>query len=66
MQNLLTVVSAIWTQIVGGGSGADATTGLVGIISDNPLLLIPLGGAFASLIIGLTMKLMGIRRRSRR
>lgn len=66
MQTLLTVVSAIWTQIVGGGSGADATTGLVGTISDSPLLLIPVAGAFASLIIGLTMKLMGIRRRSRR
>ena len=66
MQTFLTVVSAIWTEIVGGGTGNDATTGLVGVISGNPLLLIPLGGAFASLIIGLTMKLMGIRRRSRR
>lgn len=65
MTNLLTVVTAIWTQIVGGGTGNDATTGLVGIIGGNPLLLIPLAGAFASLIISLTMKLMGIRRRSR-
>ena len=65
MQSLLTVVSAIWTQIVGGGTGNDATTGLVGIIGSNPLLLIPLAGTFASLIIGLTMKLMGIRRKSK-
>ena len=56
MTSLLSVVSELWTQI----------TSLVTTISSNVLLLIPLAGAFASLIISLTMKLMGIRRRSRR
>lgn len=56
MTTLLSVVSELWTQI----------TTLITTISSNALLLIPLAGSFASLIIGLTMKLMGIRRRSRR
>lgn len=57
MTTLLTVLSEIWSQI----------SSLVTTISSNALLLVPLAGAFASLVIGLTMKLMGIRRgRSRR
>ena len=56
MTSLLSVVSELWTQI----------SSLVTTISGNVLLLIPLAGSFASLIIGLTMKLMGIRRKSRR
>ena len=56
MTTLLTVISEVWTQI----------TSLVTTISTNALLLIPLAGAFASLVIGLTLKLMGIRRRGRR
>lgn len=55
MTTLLTVVTEIWTQM----------TDLVGTISAAPLLLIGLAGSFASLIISLTMKLMGIRRRRR-
>lgn len=49
---MLQVVSNVW----------DGITNLVSTISSNALLLIPLAGAFASLVIGLTMKLMGIRR----
>lgn len=53
----LQVVGDVWNQI----------TSLVSTISGNALLLVPLAGAFASLVIGLTMKLMGIRRgRNRR
>lgn len=50
-----TVVSAIWT-----GIGDVITT-----VSSNALLLIPIAGAFAGLVIGLCMKLMGIRRKRR-
>lgn len=50
-----TVLSAIWSGI------AD----VVDTVSGNALLLIPLAGAFASLVIGLCMKLMGIRRKRR-
>lgn len=57
MTTLLSVLTEIWSQI----------SSLVTTISSNALLLVPLAGAFASLVIGLTMKLMGIRRgRSRR
>ena len=56
MTTLLSVLSEIWNQI----------SSLVTTISSNSLLLIPLAGALASLVIGLTLKLMGIRRRSRR
>lgn len=53
----LQVVGEVWDQI----------TSLVSTISGNALLLVPLAGAFASLVIGLTLKLMGIRRgRNRR
>ena len=55
LETLLTVVGNIWTQI-----GA-----LVTQISTAPLLLIGLAGSFASLVISLAMKLMGIRRRRR-
>lgn len=49
------VLSTVWTQI----------TNTVTTISGNTLLLIPLAGSFAGLVIGLTQKLMGIRRRRR-
>lgn len=53
MSNTFTdVLGAIW----------DGIGSLVDTISGNALLLVPLAGAFASLVIGLTMKLMGIRR----
>lgn len=55
LETLLTVVGTVWTQI----------TTLVTTISAAPLLLIGLAGAFASLIISLALKLMGIRRRRR-
>ena len=48
-----TVLSTVWTQI----------TNTVTTISGNTLLLIPVAGTFAGLVIGLTQKLMGIRRR---
>lgn len=48
-----TVLSLIWTQI----------TSTVSTIAGNTLLLIPVAGTFAGLVIGLTQKLMGIRRR---
>lgn len=48
-----TVLSAVWTGI----------TSTVSTISGNALLLIPVAGGFAGLTIGLTQKLMGIRRR---
>lgn len=44
------------------GNVWDSIGDLVTTISGNALLLIPLAGVFASLVIGLTMKLMGIRR----
>lgn len=52
---LVSVLGNFWTEI----------TTLVGTISSNALLLIPLAAAFAGLVIGLTMKLMGIRRKRR-
>lgn len=55
LDNLLTVVSSVW----------DGISSVVTTISGNALLLIPLAGAFASLTIGLCMKLMGIRRKRR-
>lgn len=48
-----TVLNAVWSGI----------TTTVTTISGNALLLIPLAGGFAGLTIGLTQKLMGIRRR---
>ena len=63
LDNLTTVLSAIWEAIAGNGS---TTTGLLGTIAGNPLLLIAIAGTFAALVIGLTMKLMGTRRRKRR
>ena len=54
-QLLLQVLGDVWDEI----------TSLVTTISGNALLLIPLAAAFAGLIIGLTMKLMGIRRKRR-
>ena len=50
---LVSVLGDVWDEI----------SALVTTISSNALLLIPLAGAFASLVIGLTLKLMGIRRR---
>ena len=47
------VLSTIWTSI-----SSTVTT-----IAGNTLLLIPVAGTFAGLVIGLTQKLMGIRRR---
>lgn len=58
MTTLLSVVTEIWNQITGSG-------GLLATISSNALLLIPLAASFAGLVIGLTMKLMGIRRKRR-
>ena len=55
MTTLLSVVSEVWTQI----------TNLLSTISSNALLLIPLAASFAGIVIGLTMKLMGIRRKRR-
>ena len=51
---LVSVLGDVWDEI----------SALVTTISSNALLLIPLAGAFASLVIGLTLKLMGIRRRT--
>lgn len=56
MEALLAVVGNIWTEM----------TSLVTTISTTPLLLISLAGSFASLVISIAMKLMGIRRRGRR
>lgn len=47
------VLSLVWTQI----------TSTVTTIAGNALLLIPIAGTFAGLVIGLTQKLMGVRRR---
>ena len=47
------VLTLIWNQI----------TSTVTTIAGNTLLLIPIAGTFAGLVIGLTQKLMGIRRR---
>lgn len=63
LDNLTTVLSSIWNGIVGNGT---TTHGLLGTITSNALLLIPVAGVFAALVIGLTMKLMGTRRRGRR
>lgn len=52
---LVSVLGDFWTSI----------TALVSDISSNALLLIPLAGVFAGLVIGLTMKLMGLRRKRR-
>lgn len=54
--NMTTVLTDIW----------DAISDLLGTIAANPLLLIAIAGTFAALVIGLTMKLMGTRRRRRR
>lgn len=56
MEALLAVVGNIWTEMAS----------LVTTISTTPLLLIGLAGSFASLVISIAMKLMGIRRRGRR
>lgn len=50
---MLSVVGDIW----------DGIGGVIDVIESNALLLIPIAGMFAALIIGLCMKLMGIRRR---
>lgn len=55
MEALLGVVGNLWDQM----------SDLVTTISTTPLLLIGLAGSFASLVISLAMKLMGIRRRRR-
>jgi hypothetical protein len=55
-QVFLDVVSTIWAQM----------SSLVTTISTTPLLLIGIAGSFASLIISIAMKLMGIRRGRRR
>lgn len=51
--NLLTLV---WTQV----------DNAVGTITDNPILLIPVGFVFAGGVIGIAKSLMGTRRRGRR
>ena len=56
LTNLTTVLTSIWATI----------TDLLATIAANPLLLIAVAGVFASLVIALTMKLMGTRRRRRR
>lgn len=56
LTNMTTVTSSLWTGI----------TDLLAVIAANPLLLIAVAGTFAALVIGLTMKLMGTRRRGRR
>ena len=53
LNTLTTVLNAIWSNI-----SSTVTT-----ISQNPLLLIALAGVFVALVIDLTQKLMGIRRR---
>ena len=50
---LVSVLGDIWDEI----------SALVTTIGGNAILLIPLAGALASLVIGLTLKLMGIRRK---
>ena len=50
-----TVLSAVWAGI----------GGVVTTISSTPLLLIPVGVAFAGACIGLAKGLMGVRRRKR-
>lgn len=55
MEALLGIVGNIWTEM----------SSLVTTISSTPLLLIGLAGSFASLVISISMKLMGIRRRRR-
>lgn len=54
-QVFLDVVATIWSQM----------STLVSTIASTPLLLIGIAGSFASLIISIAMKLMGIRRRRR-
>lgn len=51
-----TVLSAVWSGI----------TGVVTTITDSPLLLIPVGMAFAAGVIGLAKGLMGARRGRKR
>lgn len=51
-----TVLSQVWTGI----------GGVVTTITDSPLLLIPVGMAFAAGVIGLAKGLMGARRGRRR
>lgn len=51
-----TVLTQVWSGI----------TGVVSTITDSPLLLIPVGMAFAAGVIGLAKGLMGARRGRRR
>lgn len=55
-QIFLDVLATIWSQMAS----------LVDTISTTPLLLIGIAGSFASLVISIAMKLMGVRRRGRR
>ena len=60
LELFLSVVAQIWDAIAGNGT---TTHGLIGTISDNALLLIPIVAAFVGLAIGLTFKLMRLRRK---
>lgn len=50
-----TLLTAIWGQL----------TSFISAITENPLLLIPVGFAFIGGIIGIGQRMMGTRRRRR-
>lgn len=60
LELFLSVVQSIWDAIAGNGT---TSTGLVGTISGNALLLIPIAAVFVGLAISLTFKLMRLRGR---
>lgn len=60
LELFLSVVSAVWDAIAGNGT---TTHGLVGTISGNALLLIPIAAVFVGLCIGLAFKLLRTRKR---
>lgn len=60
MNELLTVVSNIWSALFGGGTGDSATTGFIGMAIRQPILLIPIGFGFAGGIVGLFRRMTRI------
>lgn len=66
MTELIGVCSQIFGLIFGTGSGENATTGFVGYVSNNPILLLPVGIGLVGAVAGLFRRMTRIGGRSRR